>query len=216
MFRSLTVLNSRKMWTAVFICVSCISSVNADVILTFDTAAETYKFEGSAEVVPDSFPPSMFGPPSFVARWESEYMPSGNGLFTGTILGLSGLNITPDGNLFPEPVLIRFAEIDNDESQISGALFIAERTTFTNPNGNVFFTGDGVEYSYAAGLTSFEKDFLAEANFPDGNLVNGTSSDTFSIQFAASAVPEPSSLSLLLVGAVGFIGRRRRRKETTI
>lgn len=116
---------------------------------------------------------------------------------TGLILDLYGLgdtqlNFTTDGNAGVFSLL----SSDGDFSVLNGSTSILGIMSFNDSNGSLFFHGTINELAWSSN--------------------HNNPGDGFSIQLAQlTAVPEPSSFVVFLLGAIGFVAftwqRRRRR-----
>ncbi|MEO1527106.1 MAG: PEP-CTERM sorting domain-containing protein [Planctomycetota bacterium] len=81
--------------------------------------------------------------------------------------------------------------------------------------GRNFATIVGYDGNYVGSLNEdLHYDDLAFSHFNTGTWVYGGGSTTLNgitLQIGSAAVPEPSSMALLMIGAVGVAARRKRR-----
>lgn len=176
-----------------------ITNSHADLILTIDTTNETYRFDGTMVFDPEPISSGIF------TNWDARVTTK-----TGV------------GDLEDESDQLDFEGISSD-SLFSflhfGRMTTAGVTTgvqidllgrdLSDP-GTTTFTGDGLDYSYSA-FAADGKAFLATTPTFGSNEFVGTTSDSFTVQFAS--VPEPSSTMLCIWGAVGYVAALRRKKK---
>jgi len=132
--------------------------------------------------------------------------------------GISGINATGTGYLIgvfesntepadPAPVSLDFTSIGTDFSSLSPVL------------DQLFFVGDGLTGDGAGSVQQFDvptgatRLFLGIAdgiNGSPGDFSDNEGSFTASFQVSSSAVPEPASTTLLAIGTIGLLARRRK------
>ena len=123
-----------------------------------------------------------------------------------------------------EPSSVSFSAGLKDISFLWGSPDLYNKLTVVTTAGNVFFDVTSLGFSVTNGDQSFSQyvNFVADAGVSITGLLftNNPSIDAFEVaNFNHSAgqivtVPEPETYALMLagLGAVGFIGRRRRRQ----
>jgi hypothetical protein len=144
---------------------------------------------------------------------------SGTGSQTGTVTGIiTGLPTSGTGPATDVQILTVPSTITNNYGSLPIDIFAAGWTvganSFTVTNGQI------TSGSFGANTSDYNGNFGINDGFEDINVLtldgNSTAIRDYGgigstgVTFTAAAVPEPTSLSLLGVGAAALLGRRRR------
>ena len=189
----------------------------ADLIFTINTTNQTYNFTGSTVVTPE-FTDEVTGMFAQPAQYRAGLSGVGGVLdMEHQSISLNGIDIT-SVNTTPPPlpavressVTLTIFEDMMAPGDITGVGFESAFRQQTNDPGDVTFTGNGMTYSYSA-LSPEAQAFLATGPSFSTSVTGNTTSGSFSVTvLSITAIPEPTSLALLSVGALGLLTRRRR------
>lgn len=177
-------------------------SASAGLILEVNTTDKTFALTGSDSGAP--FPASFGGTPFGFMFWENTSVSGGPSDF-GSITFDNDVTWSTSSGLPGAGGL-------DTEIGSSGSIFLILRSSSASPQT---ITGSGVFQSYAAlgpGAIGVFESLIGEELAPNPFVTTGFSN--VPIQAAStSAVPEPASWLLMVIGVVGLGARRRWQTE---